>query len=220
MVMEKAYAKLHGCYENLVSGYIDFGLRDLTGAATMKMKFSNKNVKKMIKNGQLWENISKWKAEGSLMGCSMAGGGTEHDMGMGILAVSSISEQVDACRIALGYLIIITVALLGEHTLRAMLTGYCELKQSKQKPLTMSMSTRESCCRLVDVNVCWVWTSSPTPPHTQTSPHPTPPTHPPTRHHHHYQHHHHPHHPHPHHHHHHHHHHRHHLHLHCCRCWV
>lgn len=30
-MIEKAYAKLHGCYENLVSGYIDEGIQELTG---------------------------------------------------------------------------------------------------------------------------------------------------------------------------------------------
>jgi hypothetical protein len=85
MLMEKAYAKLHGCYENLVSGYIDYGLRDLTGGATMKLKFGNKNVKKMLNDGRLWNMLKGWKQEGSLMGCSLSGG-TEHDMGMGILS--------------------------------------------------------------------------------------------------------------------------------------
>merc|ERR1719446_1734474 len=86
MLMEKAYAKLHGSYQNLVSGYIDFGLRDMTGGATMKLKFKNKKVAKMIAGGQLWTMLKGWKQEGSLMGCSLSGGGTEHDIGMGILA--------------------------------------------------------------------------------------------------------------------------------------
>lgn len=30
-LIEKAYAKMHGCYENLVSGYVDEGVQELTG---------------------------------------------------------------------------------------------------------------------------------------------------------------------------------------------
>ena len=30
-VTEKGYAKLHGCYGNLISGYIDEGIQELTG---------------------------------------------------------------------------------------------------------------------------------------------------------------------------------------------
>lgn len=30
-LIEKAYAKIHGCYENLISGYVDEGVQELTG---------------------------------------------------------------------------------------------------------------------------------------------------------------------------------------------
>ena len=36
-LIEKAYAKLHGCYEALISGYIDDGLTDLTGFVAEKI---------------------------------------------------------------------------------------------------------------------------------------------------------------------------------------
>jgi hypothetical protein len=29
-LIEKAYAKLHGCYENLVAGFVDQAIQDLT----------------------------------------------------------------------------------------------------------------------------------------------------------------------------------------------
>jgi hypothetical protein len=36
-LIEKAYAKLHGCYETLISGFIDDGLSELTGLAAEKI---------------------------------------------------------------------------------------------------------------------------------------------------------------------------------------
>ena len=40
VIIEKAYAKLHGCYEALAGGMIDYALRDLTGLATTKMRLT------------------------------------------------------------------------------------------------------------------------------------------------------------------------------------
>lgn len=37
-IIEKAYAKLHGCYESLNGGMIDDGLVDLTGHVAEKVK--------------------------------------------------------------------------------------------------------------------------------------------------------------------------------------
>ena len=42
MLVEKAYAKLHMCYENLKTGFIDYGLKDLTGGTAIKLKFTDK----------------------------------------------------------------------------------------------------------------------------------------------------------------------------------
>ena len=37
-LLEKAYAKAHGCYENLAKGTIQYGLKDLTGGAPQVSK--------------------------------------------------------------------------------------------------------------------------------------------------------------------------------------
>lgn len=36
-LVEKAYAKLHGCYQTLISGFIDDGLADLTAMVCEKL---------------------------------------------------------------------------------------------------------------------------------------------------------------------------------------
>lgn len=36
-LIEKAYAKLHGCYEALISGFIDDAMTDLTGFVAEKI---------------------------------------------------------------------------------------------------------------------------------------------------------------------------------------
>jgi len=83
-LIEKAYAKLHGCYEALNGGLIDDGLVDLTGHVAEKIKLRGKGgllevpvEEQKTKNDQLWERLKKLKAEGTLMGCSIDGEGIE-----------------------------------------------------------------------------------------------------------------------------------------------
>eukprot|EP00753_Platysulcus_tardus_P015043 PLAT4738.1.p2 GENE.PLAT4738.1~~PLAT4738.1.p2 ORF type:complete len:574 (-),score=302.24 PLAT4738.1:105-1790(-) len=87
MLIEKAYAKIHGSFRALVGGYIDYGLRDMTGGAPIKLKLPK--LKRDIESGKLWEDLLEFHADGSLMGASFslgAGGHVESDRGMGILA--------------------------------------------------------------------------------------------------------------------------------------
>lgn len=43
-LIEKAYAKLHGCYENLISGYVDEGVQELTGMQPEKIFIKNEST--------------------------------------------------------------------------------------------------------------------------------------------------------------------------------
>jgi calpain len=43
-LIEKGYAKLHGCYGNLISGYIDEGIQELTGFQPEKILIKNENT--------------------------------------------------------------------------------------------------------------------------------------------------------------------------------
>ena len=86
-LIEKAYAKLHGCYESLNGGLIDDGLVDLTGFVAEKIKISGRGSflgedpnGNPDKGDELWTKISKFREEGTLMGCSIDGQGIESDV--------------------------------------------------------------------------------------------------------------------------------------------
>jgi len=87
-LIEKAYAKLHNCYESLISGFIDDGLTDMTALAQTKIIFKKKGSSKIKfakkKNEEalplLWKVIKKGREQHNMMGCSAFGGGTEMEM--------------------------------------------------------------------------------------------------------------------------------------------
>jgi hypothetical protein len=55
LLIEKAFAKLYGSYENLEVGDCGHALIDLTGCPTFTYKFSDEGVKKMLADGSLWQ---------------------------------------------------------------------------------------------------------------------------------------------------------------------
>ena len=76
-LIEKAYAKLFGCYETLISGFIDDGVVDLTGLVCEKRTLQDKDGLFTENVEEFWEFLIQNQEDGSLMGCSVAGGGTE-----------------------------------------------------------------------------------------------------------------------------------------------
>lgn len=74
-LIEKAYAKLHGCYESLISGFVDDGLAELTGFVAEKLTLHSKKTgtfpSESIKDKDaFWDYLKNRMKEKSLMGCS------------------------------------------------------------------------------------------------------------------------------------------------------
>ena len=64
-LIEKAYAKLHGCYGNLISGYIDEGVQELTGFQPLKIPVADENTgefphKSLKTDGKRWTEDDYW----------------------------------------------------------------------------------------------------------------------------------------------------------------
>jgi hypothetical protein len=69
-LMEKAYAKLHGCYYALDGGNTTEALVDLTGGAGMKMKLADPKYAEEAASGALWERLQRYVEWGYLLGCA------------------------------------------------------------------------------------------------------------------------------------------------------
>jgi len=99
-LVEKAYAKLHNCYDSIIGGIIDDGLVDMTGLVSLKMKI-NRNRKFDVKSHQskekFWQKLVTLFRNGSMMGCGIdsraRGLGSEEKMENGLLAGHAYSVQ-------------------------------------------------------------------------------------------------------------------------------
>ena len=67
LLLEKAFAKLHGGYKTLTGGNENEALMDLTGAPTMSLNFKDKKVKDLINSGKLWDLIMNFEDEGYIL---------------------------------------------------------------------------------------------------------------------------------------------------------
>ena len=70
-MMEKAYAKLFNCYQNLDGGATMLALCDLTGGSPETFNFQDEETANEIKDGSFWDRIKNNSKESFLMGCAL-----------------------------------------------------------------------------------------------------------------------------------------------------
>ena len=68
-LIEKAYAKLHGCYEILNEGNIPEALVDMTGGVSEKYDLTHPETKAAIESGQFFKDLKKFNQQGFLIVC-------------------------------------------------------------------------------------------------------------------------------------------------------
>jgi len=75
MLLEKAYSKLHGCYENLTGGKVEEALKDLTDTTVMAINMSELQGEKGIpegnKEGPLFDLLNKCMVNKYIMSASL-----------------------------------------------------------------------------------------------------------------------------------------------------
>ena len=90
-LMEKAYAKLHGCYQHLEGGSIAQGMTDLTGESAETFKWDKEKFPDLWNkciSGAFFDELHRFVIEEEyLVGCCLnLDDGSEKDMGMGIMS--------------------------------------------------------------------------------------------------------------------------------------
>jgi hypothetical protein len=66
-LLEKAYAKAHGCYEALRRGALPHALRDLSASVPQRLRLADAHVAAQVAAGTLWRQLLDWARAGTLV---------------------------------------------------------------------------------------------------------------------------------------------------------
>lgn len=98
MILEKAYAKLFGTYQNIDGGFVDEAIADLTNGAPLRFDFSQPEIKKMYNSGELWQKLLYWNENSYLMGAGSPAGSDSDVSSMGVVQGHAYSI-LDVCEV-------------------------------------------------------------------------------------------------------------------------
>jgi len=73
LLLEKAYAKLHGGFHMITHGHPNEALQDFTGLPTVCFDFADEEVKSMIHSGDIFRMMQHYQEQGFLMTASAPG---------------------------------------------------------------------------------------------------------------------------------------------------
>lgn len=85
LLLEKAYAKFHGNYKNIVGGNIHTALEELTNGVGTVQNLTDKEVQEEFNTGELWTKLQWYKQKNYMMGCGSSPGLDTNASGMGIV---------------------------------------------------------------------------------------------------------------------------------------
>lgn len=73
LLLEKAYAKLHGNYFALRAGLCYEAMLDLTGFPTDKLNFEDDNVQELVARNELFNILKDWDEQGFMISAGTPG---------------------------------------------------------------------------------------------------------------------------------------------------
>jgi len=68
MIIEKAYAKLHGSYNNIDGGLVDIAMAELTNGIPDRLNLTDEDVKANKISGAFWNDLKTWVEKDYLLG--------------------------------------------------------------------------------------------------------------------------------------------------------